>query len=199
MLFAELDDAIVRAQTPAARAWRQRMGWPRTAALQGVGGGVSRISVHPGGYYEPNEDTGIPAIIIPCWPGPAPGYPDDIIDLLAWVPSSGNLYTRCGVADVLGEEAIYQAQPCMGKSRPLVVFSDPGAWARAHTWDDQGDHGIVVINWDRVAAAMGHLIGVTDIVAPDIATGQRLRDALRPPPPPRARILVAAGETGVAA
>jgi len=170
------------------------MGWPRSAALQGIGGGVARITVHPGGLYEPSEEGGVPAIIIPCWPGQAPGQPEDLVDLLAWVPSSGNLYTRCGVADVLGEEAIRQAEPCMGMTRPLTIFADPGSWARAHTWDDRGDHGIVVINWQRARASLGHLTGITDFHVPDVLTGQRLREALKPPPPPRLRILVSAEE-----
>lgn len=86
-LFAELDDAICRAHPPAARAWREAQGWPRSAALQGIGGGLARIAFTGDGLYEPldREGTGTPAIIIPCWPGPAPGRPGDLVGCHRWL------------------------------------------------------------------------------------------------------------------
>jgi len=194
-LFDELDDAIARAQPSAARAWREAQGWPRSAALQGIGGGVARIEFCGGDLYQPadREGVGTPAIIIPCWPGPAPDHSDDLVDLLAWVPGAG-LFTRRGIADVLGEEAIRQSEPCMGITRPLRIFADPGAWARAHTWNDRGDHGLVVIRWNRVRATLGHLGGAVEFVASDVATGRRLREALQPKAPAAPRILVTAAE-----
>lgn len=192
-LFTEYDDSITRAQHPKAREWRTRMGWPRSAAIQGIGGGVARINPH-GTLYEPSPEGTLHAIIIPCWDGPAPGQPEDIADLLAWVPSTGQTFTRRGVADVLGAEAIRQSEPCMGATRPLVIYSNPGAWARGHTWDNAGDHGVVILNWLRVRATLGHLVGVVEFIAPDINTGRKLRDALQPKNVAAPRIMVAPEE-----
>ena len=189
-LLHEYDSAIARAQEPAARLWRERMGWPRRAATMGLGGGVQRILPHADGLYTPCDDGSVAAIIIPVWSGAAPGSPDDLVDLAAWVPTSGNIYTRRGLPDVLGEWSISLAEPCMGVARPLAVFADPGAWARTATWDDQGGHGIVFIDWSRARSILGHLIGVVDFVCDSIITGQRLRAALAPPPTRKARILV---------
>jgi hypothetical protein len=90
-LFAEFDASICRSGAPAAQAWREAKGWPRSAALQGIGGGLARIAFTSDGLYEPSdrEGVGTPAIIIPCWAGEAPGRPDEPVDLLAWVPGGG--------------------------------------------------------------------------------------------------------------
>lgn len=197
-LWAEYDAAIARAQTPATRIWRERMGWPRRAALMGLGGGVSRILPHVGGLFTPCEDGSAAAIIIPAWLGPAPGRPGDLYDLIAWVPTSGSIYTRRGLADILGDWAIIQAEPCMGIPGRIEIFPDPGAWARAATWDDQGGHGVVVLDWNRARARLGHLAGVCDFVCPDIGTGQRLRRALQPSPEPKAHILIQQTDRGAA-
>ncbi|MGE5546495.1 MAG: hypothetical protein ACM33T_06340 [Solirubrobacterales bacterium] len=192
---------MVRTQPPEVRAWRARQGWPRTATLMGLGGACQRIHAHRVSQLYTPDDTGpLAAILVPVWSGPAPGRPEDLVDLLAWVPSTGDLLTRWGLADVLGLEAVYQAGPCMGVNRPLRVFRDPGAWARAAVWDGpegRGAHGVVVINWAGVAAALGHLVGMVDFIADDLATARRLRDALMPRPAEAARILVTS--EGVAA
>ncbi|MGE5548419.1 MAG: hypothetical protein ACM33T_16055 [Solirubrobacterales bacterium] len=188
-LFAEYDDAIVRAQVASARAWRERMGWPRSAALQGIGGGVARINPH-GKFYEPSDIGGVAAIIIPAWSGTAPGFPEDVADLVAWVPTTDQVFVRLGVADLLGEEAVRRCEPCMGITRPLRIYSDPGSWARAHTWNDRGDHGVVVLDWARAQAALGHLVGAVEFIADNLSLGQRLRAALQPPAMPKAAILV---------
>lgn len=195
-LWSEYDDALTRAQRPEVRAWRDRW-WPRHAALQGLGGAVARIEPAHDGTYTPTPDGPLPAILIPCWRDQAPGFREDLTDLAAWCPTTGGLFTRRAIADVLGAAAIDRAMPCMGSVDPLVIYADPGQWAHAHTWDHRGDHGVVIVRWDRVRSVLGHLVGATDFVAPDIATGRRLRSALAVPPPPSPRILVPTG--GVAA
>jgi hypothetical protein len=195
-LWGEYDDALARAQRSEVKAWRDRW-WPRHAALQGLGGAVSRITPASDGTYTPDPDGPLPAILCPAWRDVAPGLREDLVDLVAWTPTTGAMFSRLGLADVLGAAAIDRAMPCMGSVDPLVIYADPGEWAHAHTWDHRGDHGVVIIRWDRVRSVLGHLVGVTDFAAPDIATGRRLRSALTAPPPPSPRILVPT--TGVAA
>lgn len=197
-LWAEYDDAICRAQAPEARAWRERMGWPRRATLMGLGGGVARIIPHAHGLYTPAEDGPTAAILVPCWDGPAPGRPENLIDLLAWCPTSGNIYTRRGLVDVLGEEAVRRSEPCMGISMPLTIYPDPGAWAQAADWEDEGAHGVVILDWSRARSMLGHLIGVCEFIVPDVATGQRLRAALQAPASKKPRILVQHSQQGAA-
>lgn len=197
-LWDEFEEACQRAQSPQARAWRDRY-WPPHAPAQGLGGGVTRITPARDGTYLPDPDGQLPAIIIPAWRFQAPGRPDDLIDLLAWVPTTGALLTRRGIADVLGVEALARCTPLMGITDPLVIFSDPGAWAAAHSWDNRGDHGIVVIRWDRVRSMLGHLVGTTEFVVPDLATGRRLRKALTRPDPAHPKILVTTSANEAAA
>ena len=198
-LFAEYDAAICRAQTPEARAWRGAQGWPRSAVLMGLGGGLARIAFAGNGGYEPcdREGVGTPAVIIPAWPGPAPGQPDELLDLVAWVPSTGALFTRCGLVDVISEEAIRASEPIGGDGgRPLRIFSSPAAWAAAATWDgpdSHGAHGVLVVRWDGVRAALGPLACTVPLVTDSVDTGRRLRAALEPPVTPRPSILVDEG------
>ncbi len=203
-LLAEYDAAICRAQTPEARAWRERQGWPRVAVLQGLGGGVARIACAGDGTYEPTdrEGVGTPAILIPAWDGPAPGRRADLLDVIAWTPGNGQLIPRLGVADVIGAWAIHIAGRCMGESRPLRVFSDPRRWAAAAQWDGEdsrGGHGVLIVNWAEARGSLWHLVGNAEFVADDLLTGRRLKNALQPPKLPAARILVRADTTEVAA
>lgn len=201
-LFTEYDAAMARTQAPEIRAWRERQGWPRSATLMGLGGACCRIIIHAAsGMYTPAEDGGAAAILIPVWPGQAPGRPEDLVDLLAWVPATGALLSRWGLADVLGMEAIEQAGPCLGAGT-LHVFSDPGAWARAATWEgpaSRGAQGIVIARWDRVKARVGHLTGAADFVCDSLALARRLRAALEPDKPALPRILVSASQMESAA
>ena len=206
-LFAELDASICLAQSDAARAWRTAQGWPRRATLMGLGGGLARIAFTGDGLYEPcdpeREGVGTPAIVIPVWPGPVPGFSDELADLVAWTPSNGAMFSRLGLTDVIGEEAIRASRPVAGDGgRPLKVFSSPTAWAAAATWDgpdSRGAHGVLVVRWEGVRAALGDLIGVVPFITDSIETGRRLRDALEQPAPRKARIMVAMNAASEAA
>lgn len=188
-LWGELEAAVERAQKPEIKAWRDRY-WPRHASLQGLGGGVCRISLAGDGTYQPDPDGELPAIILPSWRGQVPGRRNELFDLVAWVPTMGGLFTRRGLADLLGAAAIDRALPLAGTADPLVLFRDPGTWARAHTWDHRGDHGAVIVRWERVRAVLGPLVADTTFIVPDLVTGRRLRRALTEPAPPQPRILV---------
>lgn len=192
-LCAEYWRALDLAATPKGHAWLKRHGWPRGALTQGIGGGLLRIEPH-GATYDQGDATGIPAIICPCWNGQAPGLPEDIIDLVAWCPSLDRTFTRRGVAAVLGEEAIRRSEPMMASARPLVIYRNPLEWAQAHTWNDSGDHGIVIVDWEQVRLALGHLKGAVEMLVPTIEMGRKLRRALQEPPPPMPRILVSSEE-----
>lgn len=196
-LAAEYHAAVCRSQPPKARAWREAQGFPRHAAAMGLGGGVCRVSIDASGTYQPlpeAEGGGVPAILFPVWSGPAPGFrPEDMLDVVAYVPSLDESFTRRGLADVLGEWAVSGCECLPVKPAALHVYRSPVAWAAGGVWDgphSHGGHGISVIDWTRVRSRLGHLVGAVDFEVDDIDTGRRLRAALDPPPSHRPRILV---------
>jgi len=205
-LHDELDRAYRRTADSRAWDWRERTGWPLAAAGYGLGGGVARIAF-AGDTYEPcdREGVGTPALILPCWSGPAPSSPDTLLDLLAFVPSTGAVITRLGLAAMLGEWAIHKLEMGWDRDygslgRRLMVYRDPLSWALAGSgstvWGyHRGGHGIVVLDWRRLRSAIGPLVdnGV-ELVGEDIATARRLRAALQPKAPASPRILVATPE-----
>ena len=139
---------------------------------------------HRTGLYEPTED-GPRAIIFParnlphCLGG-------ELVDLVAFLPGSGEIFRRRGVADMLGEwwgsPPVYEA---------VTVFMDPAEWARSN------GAGVVLLDWTNAWSAIGH---IDCLAVLDVPAGQRLRSALNPPPAPRRpRILVAEKSVGAAA
>jgi hypothetical protein len=126
------------------------------------------------GQYQPDPD-GEAAVIIPVWDGPIAAAnvilddPERLIDLVAWRPKAGpELLTRCGIAPMLGIEALSMARIA---GEPLRVFRDPAGWARA----GGGDVGVVVIDWSRDIG----LLGLRTIVADDIEHGAEIKAKLK--------------------
>lgn len=193
-LFREYVAYLDRAAAPLARQWRASQGWPRSATLMGLGGGVARVQIAEDGTFEPAEGGGHPAIILPAWAGPAPGRFNNLVDLVAWLPASGQMFTRRRVADLLGEWALLKADCLSNEGHSLMVYRDPGEWARAATWEDRGGHGVVIVNWQCARDRLGHL---KNLIAPDITTGRRLREATAPAPQPRPSIFVTQDRGGV--
>ena len=155
-----------------------------------VGGvGVASIRPHGDGTYELAE-IGIGALIFAVRDLPA-SLGGSLLDLVAYLPKTGEVYRRLGASDLLG--AWHAAPPAEDSVR---VFSSPVEWARA------GAVGVVVLAWDRVPLAIGHarrLVAVADDPAVAVALGRRLRDALVPSAPRLPRILVETSKHEVAA
>jgi len=197
MLWAELRAASDCAQNPRVKAWRDAQGFTRIAAAMGFGGGCTRIVPQPDGTYrpaEPGEPGGLPAILFYVWEGQAPGRPETLLDLAAWVPQQRRVFTRLGLADVLGEWALWGLECLPTDSRQLRVFRDPIEWAAAGVWEgpgERGGHGVCILDWNRAAARLRQFVNSIDFITSDIETGRRLREALTPPPPPCPSILVA--------
>jgi hypothetical protein len=98
-----------------------------------------------------------------------------VADLAAWVPSSGRIMTRLGVAGMLGQRQAEEAHHDI-TARPMRVWRDPLGWLRA------GRSGCVVV--DQIMAA--HILGGLPIGAEDERHAHELR-ALRVAAP-RARV-----------
>jgi len=97
---------------------------------------------------------------------------DSIIDLVAWVPRTGEIATRDGIGAMLGEGHV----GCDGwgtTGRAIPVFRSPLNWLRA---DRQG---LVIVNPDLAARRLAGAI----LDAEDVAHRQELTDLLRLPPP----------------
>jgi hypothetical protein len=165
--------ASVAAVTPRYRQRLAELGLIAPANRIGLVG-VATVVEGGRGLFEPAPD-GPAAIILPVWDRAISDAtvileePDRLVDLVAWRPSGElPLLTRCGLAEMLGAEALSAA---VIASEPLRVFRDPGGWARA----GGGDVGVVVI--DR-SLDVG-LLGLKTIVADDVDHGAEIKAALR--------------------
>jgi len=127
--------------------------------------------------YEPCDESGPTALIFAARDLPLRGG-GQVLDLVAWLPRSGEIFCRFGAVDVFGEWHL--AVPLV-LDEPLVVFADPGSWARAN------GAGICILDWARARSSLRH---VPAFLAPDVDFGRRLREMLVPQIPRRPRILV---------
>ncbi len=120
-------------------------------------------------------ENGQPAIIVPCYdtiPGildaNAEAHVEHLIDLVAvGVDQPDQFRRRRGEALILGAAYRYIAAQ---EDAPLPVFRNPMTWLRS------GGGGVVVLDWSW---APDLLFGL-DLVAEDLALGERLESAMRP-------------------
>src|SRR5262249_23695359 len=151
------------------------------AFLVGHGGGVATVVEIGDGRYRPAVagEGGALAIIVACRDMPAPGQPDDIYDLVAWLPDKRRILLRHGIATLIRGAAVHESLIVVGGSQPLHVFTDLRAWASAVAWERR-EPGIFIIDWSAARTELGFLVGTTPFIVDDVHTGRRLRDALRP-------------------
>lgn len=120
-------------------------------------------------------DTGREAIILPCYdtiPGnvvaSAKGHIEHLVDLVAVnVGQHDHFSRRRGDALILGNAYLEIAAQ---EGAPLPVFSNPLTWFRA------GGDGIVVLDWEQARELLTGL----DLIAEDLALGERLESTLKP-------------------
>ncbi|CAM5774919.1 hypothetical protein LMIY3S_04763 [Labrys miyagiensis] len=110
------------------------------------------------------EQDGERAILILCWDYWGP------LDIAAWMPTAGKIYTYAGSATMLGESQIYG----VGLEAGLRVYRDPLAWFRA------GRQGIVILN---PKAAAERLDGLGPLIAEDPEHATWLQRNLARPAP----------------
>jgi hypothetical protein len=91
----------------------------------------------------------------------------EVDDLVAWEPNGGGMATWLGRAALLGAEVL--TGPRLD-GPALVVHPDPLTWLKADRT------GVVIIHL-RAAASL--LREASTLALPDLATAQRLRDAMR--------------------
>jgi hypothetical protein len=139
--------------------------------------GAARVVIEPGGLYVPNC-IGTYAYILPCI------GTGGLIDLVCWIPATGEIASRLGVAAMLGQR---QAEEAVDDTnvRPVPVWRSPLSWLRA------ARTGIVVVD----AVRAGHLLSGLVLLAEDAAHAADLRRRLRVRPP---RIMIAS-QQGMAA
>lgn len=135
---------------------------------------IASIKPTRDGRFEFAED-GLTAVIIPTYdtiPGlvgaHAERHVDELRDLVAVdVDRPDRFWRRRGEALVLGNAYLEIA----GETRaPVPVFKNPMTWLRA------AGAGVVVLDW---AWARGLLLG-RELIAEDVALGERLETTLRP-------------------
>lgn len=140
-------------------------------------GGVGLLTIRVDfvtGTYQPAE-VGQKALIFCARDIPA-NLGGRLIDLVAWQPRTGETFRRLGTTDLLGEWVLSTTE-----QEPPTVFENPATWAKA---DGQG---IAILDWHAAYRHLGH---VPALAVQDVAFGQRLRAALRPPAMPRPTIFI---------
>lgn len=164
--------AAIAAVTPAYRQRLGELGLVAPANRMGLVG-VAAAAIGKRGLFEPDA-AGAPAIIIPVWDGPIGdatvilAEPERLADLVAWWPKeSATLFSRLGIATMLGGEALRAA---MIGGAPVRLFRDPGGWARA----GGGDAGIVVVDWGEPL-----LLAPKAIIADDLDHGAEIKAQLK--------------------
>ena len=136
--------------------------------------GLAHIRPVRDGRFEFAED-GLTAVIIPCYdtiPGMLDANPerhvDHLIDMIAVdLEHPDRFWRRRGEALVLGAAYLEIAGQ---EDEPVPVFRNPLTWLRS------GGTGVVVVDW---AWAPELLLGF-ELIAEDLALGERLESALRP-------------------
>lgn len=182
-LWQELEESARLAVTERGQAFLARVGWPPEAAPAGLGGGLVRSSFADG-IYEPNEE-GPGSIVIPAFSIATPDRTDQshLIDLVAWNPRSGEIGSRLGNVDFVGEYSVSRALFGVGERR-IEIFRDPLAWARAGLEKQPIDagHGVVVLRWSALWQRLGSL---EKVACHSEALARRVASQMRPPAPPR--------------
>lgn len=139
--------------------------------------GAARVVIEPGGLYVPNP-IGSYSYILPCIGA------GGLIDLACWIPATGEIASRLGVAAMLGQRQAEEAVDDV-TAHPVPVWRSPLSWLRA------ARTGIVVVD----AVRAGHLLSGLVLLAEDAAHADDLRRRLRVRPP---RIMIAS-QQGMAA
>jgi hypothetical protein len=163
----------VAAVIPRYRARFAELGLIHSANKIGLCG-VAAAAEASGGVYQPEEGAPL-AVILPVWDCAISDarvtieHPELLVDLVAWRPKQPAwLLSRCGVAGMLGAEALAAA---VVAREPLRLFRDPGGWARA----GGGDAGAVVIDW---SVDLG-LLGLRALVCDDVEHGAEVKANLK--------------------
>lgn len=178
-LWEELEASGRLAVSDRGRVFLDRLGWPQDAAPAGLGGGLVRASFTEG-VYEPDE-TGPGCIVIPVFNIATPDRTNEshLIDLVAWNPRSGEIASRLGNVDFIGEYAVSRALFGVGERR-IEVFPDPLSWAKAGLRMQPIDagHGVVVLRWPALWSRLGSL---QKVACHSEELARRVQQYLRPP------------------
>jgi hypothetical protein len=136
--------------------WMEQQGVSEAALARAGGFGVGRAAFGACGDWEPADEDGEPAIVLPCWTPEGEG-PRVLYDLVAFRPGQPYLPARRRLdAAWLGEDE--QATAAFWHL-PLTVRTDALTWLRS------GSKGIVVLDWPRAVPhllEMAELCGETD-------------------------------------
>lgn len=165
-LAEEFERAKARLR-PSHERWFRDQGVPLGALERAGGCGVARVHFNPAGGWEPMDDGGVPAILLPAYTPDSEGMAPILYDLVAFRPSLPKEPSRRRQDAVfLGEGELELAAYW---HLPIVVRADPMSWLRANA------SGVVALDWYRAAHRLmewEHLMGE------DEATTAQLRKDL---------------------
>jgi hypothetical protein len=139
--------------------------------------GAARVLIQPDNTYVPSS-MGRYAYVLPCLTNVG------MIDLVCWIPATGQIASRLGEAAMLGQRQVDEAADDI-TARPVPVWASPLSWLRG------GRNGIVIVD----AVRAGHLLSGLVLLAENGSHANDLRRQLRVRPP---RIMVPS-QQGIAA
>ena len=165
-LTEEFAQAVARVR-PAHAEWMKEQGVFAFALERAGGFGVARVHFDTSGGWEPAEEDGDAAIVLPAWSPVQDGPYRVLYDLVAFRPNRPDTPARRRLDAVwLGEEELEVAAYW---HLPITVRSDPMAWLKA------GARGVVALDWDE---AIHRLLEWSAVEGEDEAMTKRLRSDL---------------------
>ena len=139
-LTEEFAQAVARVR-PAHAEWMREQGVFEFAQERAGGFGVARARFDSEGGWEPAEEDGEAAILLPAWSPVQEGPYRVLYDLVAFRPSRPDAPARRRLDAVwLGEDELEVAAYW---HLPVTVRSNPMAWLRA------GARGVVPLDWNE--------------------------------------------------
>lgn len=149
-LMDEFERAKARIR-PSHSQWMDQQGITQEALVRAGGYGVGRVAFGVHGDWQPADEDGEPAIVLPCWTPEGEG-PRVLYDLVAFRPGNPELPARRRL-DVawLGEDELAVADFW---HLPITIRTDAMTWLRS------GAKGIVVLEWAR---AVPHLLEMSEL------------------------------------
>ena len=136
---------------PSHSQWMEQQGVSEAALSFAGGYGVGRVAFGANGDWQPADEDGEPAIVLPCWTPDGEG-PRVLYDLVAFRPSAPEhaARRRLDVAWLGGDELAVSDFWHL----PITVRADAMAWLRS------GAKGIVVLDWPL---AVPHLLEMAEL------------------------------------
>lgn len=132
-----LDEEFGLYDRARARAYLEKKGCPAEAVDYAANADI----LMAGRRWEPTNDAGQPAILLPVWDG------ESTVNICAWLPADPKVFfMRTDGDHVLG---VYNLRMAITYRQPIQVWDTPQQWL------EKGMVGCVPLSWDARKSFMG--------------------------------------------